>query len=146
MIGLSAKTVARHLKVLIVEDNVADARLQQFALGAQVFDCAVTWVDTIDGAVDYFHKRIERIGGSDTDVVLLDGQVGSEDASELLIYMKLDPLLKTIPVIVMTGSQDQSKHQGWITQGAESVMQKCFEIEDLESGLSALGAYARERP
>ncbi len=144
MIGLSAKAVVRHLKVLIVEDNVADARLQQFALGAQVFDCAITWVDTIDGAVDHFHERIERTGGGDTDVVLLDGQVGTEDASELLIYMKLDPLLKDIPVIVTTGSQDPHKHRGWIAQGAESIMQKCFEIEDLESGLSALEVYARE--
>ncbi|EME67824.1 response regulator [Paramagnetospirillum caucaseum] len=132
--------------MLIVEDNVADARLQQFALGAQVFDCAVTWVDSIDGAVDHFNDRIERTGGGDTDVVMLDGQVGSEDASELLIYMKLDPLLKSIPVIVMTGSQDPRRHQGWIAQGAESVMSKCFEIEDLESGLSALGVYARDIP
>ena len=143
MIGLSAKACVRHLKVLIVEDNVADARLQQFALGAQMFDCTVTWIDTIDGAADYFSDRIERTGGGDTDVVLLDGQVGSEDASELLIYMKLDPLLKDIPVVVMTGSQDPRKHEGWIAQGAASVMQKCFEIEDLESGFSGLEAYAR---
>ncbi|ARJ67650.1 hypothetical protein WV31_19320 [Magnetospirillum sp. ME-1] len=136
----------RHLKVLIVEDNVADARLQQFALGAQVFDCAVTWVDSIDGAVEHLNQRIDQTGGPDTDVVLLDGQVGSEDASELLIYMKLDPLLKDVPVIVTTGSQDIRKHQGWIAQGAESVMQKCFEIEDLESGLSVLEVYARDVP
>ncbi|CUW39948.1 Putative response regulator [Magnetospirillum sp. XM-1] len=134
----------RHLKVLIVEDNVADARLQQFALGAQVFDCAVTWVDSIDGAVEHFNRRIEETGGADTDVVLLDGMVGSEDASELLIYMKLDPLLKDVPVVVTTGSRDPRRHEAWITQGAESVMQKCFEIEDLESGLSALEAYARD--
>jgi len=146
MIGLSAKAAVRHLKVLIVEDNVAEARLQQFALGAQVFDCAITWVDSIDGAVDYFHDRIERTDGGDTDVVLLDGQVGTEDASELLIYMKLDPWLKDIPVIVTTGSQDPRKHEGWIAQGAESIMQKCFEIEDLESGLSALEVYARDIP
>jgi chemotaxis family two-component system response regulator Rcp1 len=136
----------RHLRVLIVEDNAADARLQQFALGGQVFDCTVTWVDTIDRAVDHFNGRIDRLGHGDTDVVLLDGQVGTEDASELLIYMKLDPLLKAVPVIVMTGSQDRNKHQGWIAQGAEAIMQKCFEIEDLESGLSALEVYARDVP
>jgi chemotaxis family two-component system response regulator Rcp1 len=134
----------RHLKVLIVEDNVADARLQQFALGAQVFDCAVTWVDTIDGAVEHFNHKIDRLGHCDTDVVLLDGQVGSEDASELLIYMKLDPLLKSIPIIVMTGNQNPRKCEGWIAQGAETVMDKCFDVEDLESGLSALEVYARE--
>lgn len=136
----------RHLKVLIVEDNVADARLQQFALGVQVFDCTVTWVDSIDGAVDHFNERIERTGGADTDVVLLDGQVGSEDASELLICMKLDPLLKDVPVIVMTGSQDPGKHRAWIAQGAASVIQKCFDVEDLESGLAALEVYARNVP
>ncbi len=135
-----------HLKALIVEDNVADARLQQFALGAQVFDCAVTWVDTIDRAVAHINDQIDRLGHCDTDVVLLDGQVGSEDASELLIYMKLDPLLKDIPVIVMTGNQDPRKCEGWIAQGAASVMAKCFEIEDLESGLSALEVYAKDTP
>lgn len=136
----------RHLKVMIVEDNAADARLQQFALGAQVFDCTVNWVDSIDGAVDHFNERIEQTGEADADVVLLDGQVGSEDASELLIYMKLDPVLKDVPVIVMTGSQDPGKHRAWIAQGAESVMQKCFDVEDLESGLSALEVYARDVP
>ena len=131
-------------KVLIVEDNVADARLQQFALGAQVFDCTVTWVDSIDGAVEFLDGQMERTGSAGVDVVLLDGQVGHEDASELLIYMKLDPVLKKVPVVVMTGSHDVRKHQAWIAQGAESVMQKCFEFEDLESGFSALERYARE--
>jgi CheY-like chemotaxis protein len=133
----------RHLKVLIVEDNVADARLQQFALGAQDFNCSVTWVDSIDRAVEHLNGRIDETGAPDTDVVLLDGQVAAEDASELLIYMKLDPLLKDVPVIVMTGSQDPRKHQGWIAQGAETVIPKSFDIEDLESGFSILEAYAK---
>jgi CheY-like chemotaxis protein len=140
------KVKVRHLKVLIVEDNVADARLQQFALGAQVFDCAVTWVDSIDRAVDHLNAQVEATGAPDTDVVLLDGQVGSEDAAELLIFMTLDPLLKNVPVIVMTGSQDPRKHQGWIAQGAEAVIPKSFDIEDLESGLSVLEAYAKDAP
>jgi two-component system, chemotaxis family, response regulator Rcp1 len=134
----------RHLKVLIVEDNMADARLQQIALGVQVFDCTVTWVDSIDGAVDHFNQALDKGCAPDEHVVLLDGQVGAEDASELLIYMKLDPVLKTIPVVVMTGTQDPRRHAAWIAQGAEFVMPKSVEIEDLESGLSALEAYARE--
>jgi CheY-like chemotaxis protein len=134
----------RHLRVLIVEDNVADARLQQFALGAQVFDCTVTWVDSIDRAVGFLEEQLERTGTAGVDVVLLDGLVGREDASELLIVMKLDPALKDVPVVITTGSQDPGKHRGWVAQGAEWVMQKCFEFEDLESGLSALERYARE--
>lgn len=134
----------RLLKVLIVEDNVADARLHQFALGAQMFDCEVTWMESIDDALDFLNGRVAARDAPDIDVVLLDGQVGAEDAAEMLIVMKLDDSLKDVPVVVMTGSQDSRRHEGWIAQGAEWVMQKCFEIEDLESGLSALKRYARE--
>lgn len=134
----------RLLKVLIVEDNAADARLQQFALGAQVFDCSVTWVDTIDDALDLLNGQVEKTGRPDLDVILLDGQVGAEDAAEMLIVLKLDEVLKDVPVVVMTGSTDPNRHAGWIAQGAEWVMQKCFEIEDLESGMAALERYAEE--
>lgn len=129
------------LMVLVVEDNRADALLTKMALQEQAYECAAIWAETIDAAVEYLEAGLET--NSTLDVVLLDGQVGKDDAAELLIYMKLHDDLKHIPIVIMTGTQDKRKHEGWLAQGADWIMEKQMAIEDLESGIGELARYAR---
>jgi chemotaxis family two-component system response regulator Rcp1 len=86
-------------RILLVEDNKADALLIQEAL-RQVADDHVVDVVT-DGEQALAHLRG---GGLRPDLVLLDLNLPRKDGREVLAEVKADPALRSIPVIVLTTS------------------------------------------
>ncbi len=86
-------------RILLVEDNQADAFLIQEAL-RQVAEGHVVDVVT-DGEQALEHLRG---GGERPDLVLLDLNLPRKDGREVLAEVKGDPELQAIPVIVLTTS------------------------------------------
>jgi chemotaxis family two-component system response regulator Rcp1 len=86
-------------RILLVEDNRADALLIQEAL-RQVAEAHVVDVVT-DGEQALAHLRG---GGARPDLVLLDLNLPRKDGREVLADIKADPELQAIPVIVLTTS------------------------------------------
>jgi CheY-like chemotaxis protein len=86
-------------RILLVEDNRADALLIQEALN-QVHQGHTVDVVT-DGEQALAHLRG---GGTRPDLVLLDLNLPRKDGREVLAEVKADPDLAEIPIIVMTTS------------------------------------------
>lgn len=87
------------IRILLVEDNKADALLIQEAL-RQVAEGHVVDV-VVDGEQALEHLRG---GGERPDLVLLDLNLPRKDGREVLAEVKSDPELRSIPVIVLTTS------------------------------------------
>lgn len=98
-------SVLNFVDILLVEDNPGDIRLTQEAL--KEYKVKVNLHVVMDGeeALDYLHKRGKYIGASTPDLVLLDLNLPKKDGREVLAEVKQDPVLRTIPIVVLTISK-----------------------------------------
>jgi CheY-like chemotaxis protein len=93
------------IKVLLVEDSIADATLIQ-----EIFfdeNIAVQLHVVRDGfeAMDFLQMKGQYTDSVRPDLVILDLNMPKKDGRELLYEMKNIPHLKSIPVIILTTSQ-----------------------------------------
>ena len=94
-------------RILLVEDNERDVELTLAAL--EEYNLANEVIVARDGAeaLDYLYQRgkySDRVEGLPA-VVLLDLNMPKVDGMEVLQRMKLDPVLKQVPVVMVTSSR-----------------------------------------
>ncbi|MEH2237044.1 response regulator [Nostoc sp.] len=93
--------------IFLVEDNKADIRLIQEALkNSSVPHEVVTVKDGID-AMAYLRQEGEYANAPRPDLILLDLNLPKKDGREVLGEIKTDPVLKRIPVVVLTTSKNE---------------------------------------
>lgn len=132
------------VEILLVEDNPDDLKLCLRALkkaalsnriqvardGAE----ALEWV-FCEGA--YALRKIE-----DTPkVILLDLKLPKVDGLEVLQRIKSDPRTKSIPVVVLTSSKEQSDIVRSYNYGVNSYLVKPVNFESFARAVQELGMY-----
>ena len=99
--------IASQVEILLVEDNPTDAQLVQDALGRSPHPVRVTMAPTAGAALDFLRKEDLHRALFPFDFILLDLSLPDMSGWEFLTTLKEDPLSKDIPVLILTGSQDQ---------------------------------------
>jgi two-component system response regulator len=95
------------IDVLLVEDNPDDAALAIRALAkAKIRNRVYVAPDGAD-ALDYLHRRGPHTEAPQPDLILLDLNLPRIDGRAVLEEIKRDERLRHIPVVVVTGSQDE---------------------------------------
>jgi len=95
----------RVIEILLVEDNPGDVRLTREALkGSKVLN-HLNVVEDGAAALDYLNRTAPYEDAVRPDIVLLDLNLPKKDGREVLETIKASPLLKTIPVVILTTSQ-----------------------------------------
>jgi two-component system, response regulator len=130
--------------ILIIEDSPEDyeATLRAFTrshLGNPIFHC-----DNGDDALDFLYHR-----GSFQDmkkyprpgIILLDLNIPGTDGREALEIIKSSPELKTIPVIVLTTSDDRQDIEKCYRDGANSYIQKPVNLNKFIEAIERLKEY-----
>ena len=101
--------MAKVKRILLCEDNANDLELTLEALAHH--NLANEVVVTRDGeeALDYLYQRgaFKMREEGNPAVVLLDLKMPKVDGMEVLRQVKADPDLKTVPVVVLTSSQEE---------------------------------------
>ena len=94
--------------ILLVEDNIADIRLIQNLL--KDVNVQATLQVVTDGvmALSYLHRQGNYADAEMPDLILLDWNLPKKNGCEVLVEVKSDPILKHIPVIVLTTSDAES--------------------------------------
>jgi two-component system response regulator len=93
------------IEILLVEDNVGDARLAQEALkDSKVLNSLNVVSDGVE-AMAFLHKQGKYENCPRPDLVLLDLNLPKKDGREVLGEIKADENLKRIPVVVLTTSK-----------------------------------------
>lgn len=104
---MSGERGEKHKMIFLVEDNKADIRLIQEALkNSSVPHEVVTVKDGID-AMAYLRQEGEYANAPRPDLILLDLNLPKKDGREVLGEIKTDPVLKRIPVVVLTTSKNE---------------------------------------
>jgi CheY-like chemotaxis protein len=93
------------IEILLVEDNPGDARLTREALAQSKVRNNLHHAKDGEEAMAFL-RREGPFGSAPTpDLVLLDLNLPRRDGREVLEDIKKDPLLKQIPVVILTSSQ-----------------------------------------
>ena len=101
---MSATPVHKHIEILLVEDSPADILIAREALSeAKLLNTIHEAVDGVE-ALDFLHQRGKFASAPRPDLILLDLNLPRKNGREVLEEIKLDPDLKTIPVVVLTTS------------------------------------------
>ncbi len=90
--------------VLLVEDNPADVRLFREALRQHGPLVRLAVVDNGEDALRYVRGEPPFSGSTRPDLIILDLNLPRRDGREVLAYLKSDPDLLRIPVVVLTTS------------------------------------------
>jgi len=97
-----------------------------------------------DDALDYLHRRGEY---TDPDaaprpgVILLDLNMPGTDGRDVLLEIKSEMTLKSIPVIVLTTSTDERDIQDCYQAGANSYIQKPVDLAGFVESIQRLKDY-----
>jgi len=95
---------AAPIEILLVEDSPGDARLTQEAMrDAKVQNNLHIASDGME-ATSFLWRRGKHANAPRPDLILLDLNLPKKGGREVLEEIKLDPSLKSIPVVVLTTS------------------------------------------
>ena len=95
----------RPVDILLVEDNPGDVRLTKEALkDAKVLNEIYIAKDGVE-ALEFLHRKGKFSNVPLPDLILLDLNLPKKDGREVLAEIKEDPILKHIPVVVLTTSK-----------------------------------------
>jgi signal transduction histidine kinase len=94
----------RPIDILLVEDSGVDRMLTAEALREFRVVNALHCVADGEEALDFLRRRGRHAEAPRPDLILLDLNLPRKDGREVLAEIKADPLLKQIPVVVLTTS------------------------------------------
>jgi len=95
------------VRILLVEDSESDADLMVEALKESNLNLSVTIVEDGEAALDYLFGNGAYAGSPRPDLIVLDLYLPRKDGHEVLAELKEDRLLRRIPVIIMTSSENE---------------------------------------
>ena len=109
-------TSTQPIRILLVEDNLADIELTLEALEEARLASEVHTMRDGALALDYLHRRAGHQDAVRPDLVILDLNLPKRSGHEVLADLKTDPDLRRIPVAILT------------TSGAESDVVRSYDL------------------
>jgi CheY-like chemotaxis protein len=130
-------------RILLAEDDPKDVELTLSAL--EEHHLANEVVTARDGAeaLDYLQRRgpfADRPQGNPA-VVLLDLKMPKVDGIEVLRRMKADPVLKAVPVVVLTSSREEKDLETCYGLGVNAYVVKPVQFADFIEAVKELSVF-----
>ena len=98
--------VRRRMEILLVEDNLEDARSTLETLEHEEINCRVSLVRDGEEAMQFLNHEGVFAQAPRPDLILLDMELPKKDGRQVLAEIRghCEPELAAVPVIVLTGS------------------------------------------
>ena len=99
------ETAGRPIEILLVEDNPADVRLTvEILKETKVRNTLTVAADGLE-ALDLLRRAGRYAHATRPDLILLDLNLPKKDGRQVLAEIKADPVLRLIPVVILTSSK-----------------------------------------
>jgi len=134
----------RGVTILLVEDNPDHADLTLRALREGNLLNELFWVKNGEEALDFLHRRGPYGNGASAPrpgLVLLDIKLPKVDGLEVLRRIKGDAELRSIPVVMLTTSEEDHEVTESYKTGANSFVSKPVRFADFVEKIKALKLY-----
>ena len=116
--------------ILLVEDNDGDILLTMEAFEECKVKTVVSVAKNGQEALDFVFKRGAFAKAKKVDLILLDINIPIFNGHEVLKQIKSDPILKKIPVIMLTTSSNQKDLDKAYENHCNSYVKKPLEINE----------------
>jgi CheY-like chemotaxis protein len=130
-------------RILLVEDSANDVELVLAALAESHLANEVVVVRDGEEALDYLHRRgIFRMRAEGHPVVvLLDLKLPKIDGLEVLAHLKADPVLKVVPVVILTSSREEQDLVRGYNLGTNAYVVKPVDFHEFVEVIKELGLF-----
>ena len=132
------------VEILLVEDNPSDAELTMHAFLKSKLANEVRLVRDGAEALDFLFCRgpfSDRRFDSPPQVVLLDLKLPKVDGLQVLEQVKDDERTRSIPIIVLTSSKEETDLARSYKLGVNSYIQKPVNFDEFQKVVQQLGLY-----
>jgi len=99
------ETSGRPIEILLVEDNPADVRLTVEILKETKVRNNLTVAGDGNEALELLRRTGRYTHAMRPDLILLDLNLPKKDGKQVLAEIKADPVLKRMPVVILTSSK-----------------------------------------
>lgn len=134
-------SMSPQFKVMLVEDDPGDAGLVKAAFASSRFSCQI---EHIADGVEAMKRLRAAVNGDPTtlpDLVLLDLNMPRKSGHEVLAEMKADPILKDVPVVVLTTSDAERDVATAYHCGASGFVTKPVDVDALFESIQGILEY-----
>ena len=129
--------------ILLAEDNPNDVELTLTALQTLNLENEVVVVHNGSDVLDFLHCREAFAGRKPVPpaVVVLDLKMPRVDGLDALREIRADPDLRTIPVVILTSSREESDLLKGYELGANGYVVKPVDFEQFMTAVSQIGVF-----
>jgi two-component system, response regulator len=130
--------------ILLVEDSTDDYDAAVRSFKAAHLDNPVHWCKTGRDALDYLKNEGAHARGPVCRLpalILLDLNMPGLDGKKVLAIAKQDPVLKKIPIVILTTSGDERDVTQCYELGASTYIQKPVDFDGLIRAVSRIKDY-----
>ncbi len=133
----------QHVEILYAEDNPADAELTLRTLKAKHIANNIVWVKDGAEALDFLYCRDAYAGRTNVmpKLILLDLKMPRMDGMDVLRELKSDERMKTIPVVIMTSSSEETDLVRSYQLGVNSFVVKPVDFDKFADMVEEIGLY-----
>jgi CheY-like chemotaxis protein len=129
------------ITILMAEDDVQDQMLTRRAFQKARVINDLLFVNNGEELLQYLRREGPFPGARRPDFILLDLNMPKKDGREAMQEVKGDPVLRSIPVIVLTSSAADEDIVRSYDLGANSYIQKPVTFAKLVEVVETLGKY-----
>jgi two-component system response regulator len=128
-------------KILLVEDNQDDIALTMRAFNSHNIRNEVIVVNDGVQALEYLFGTDGNPPGELPSIVLLDLNLPKVNGLEVLQRIRASARTRTLPVVILTSSTDQSDLMRGYEHGANSYVRKPVDFVEFTEAAKQLGLY-----
>jgi DNA-binding response OmpR family regulator len=132
--------------ILTVEDHDADAMLLQIAFDIADLNVCLFRARTAQEATSFLAKEHPFENGPKPDLIVLDVNLPGTNGIELLILLRSDPALATVPIAMLTSSPQARDRSNCLSLGAAQYVKKPLHLEELTAMAQSLYSLASPAP
>lgn len=125
-------------EILLVEDSKPDIRLIREAFREAKRPVSLAVARDGKEALDLLARRKEARPVRLPDLVLLDLNMPRLNGREFLAIVRMDPVLKTVPVVILSSSGSADDVGASLALGAKAHVRKPTDLDDLTRVVLAL--------
>jgi two-component system, chemotaxis family, response regulator Rcp1 len=123
---MSTATLARPVRIVLVEDNVADVYLLEKALQAQGLSYELSRFEDGQRAL----SDLAALVAAPPDLILLDLNLPGRDGFEVLNKIRGNPILVSVPVGILTSSDTERDRHRIQLMGVERFIHKPTTLDE----------------
>jgi two-component system, response regulator len=131
------------VEILLVEDTAADAEMTMRALRKNHLANRIHWVKDGAEALEYMFRTDAYAGRDPTlpKLVLLDIKMPKVDGIEVLRRLKAEAATQSVPVVIMTSSEEEKDVVASYRLGVNSYIVKPVQFEAFLKTVAEIGLY-----